>query len=88
MLKTRKLALVCLLLFLLAIVVIAFHHHDDGCSHDDCPVCVAAFIISTASFSTFIFVVFVRGVALETSAVYEGYNYVYHDFRDARAPPV
>jgi hypothetical protein len=30
-------------LFLLSVLAMAFHHHEDGLSHDDCPLCIAAY---------------------------------------------
>ena len=84
---TKKLAFVCLLLFLLATGFTAFHQHDGDCTHDDCPICVAASIISTAVLSFFIFAVYVLTSVLETFCGSSGYDCLIRDLPFARAPP-
>jgi hypothetical protein len=84
---TKKLAFVCLLLFLLTTGATAFHYHDGDCSHDDCPICVAAFIISTASLSFFIFAVFILVFVLETCGRSSCHVHLGRDLPLSRAPP-
>ncbi|MDR3566987.1 MAG: hypothetical protein P4L43_03060 [Syntrophobacteraceae bacterium] len=71
-----RLALLFALFFLFSAVSIAFHHHDDGCEHDDCPICAAAFVISTAvvGLGFFLYAVFITASRLEVfepSSVYD-----------------
>jgi hypothetical protein len=83
----KKLAFVCLLLFLLATGVTAFHTHDGEFQHDDCPICVTAFAVSTACLSFFVFVVYILAFALETISEPTSYDFFIHALPLARAPP-
>ena len=87
--NSKRLAFICLLLFLFTLVAIAFHHHDDDCSHDDCPICLAAVVVAGASvglgFLVYaVYVVTSRFEAFDATPHY--YNLeLYHS--PARAPP-
>jgi hypothetical protein len=35
--------------FLFASLAITFHHHDDGCEHHECPLCIAATLLSSSN---------------------------------------
>jgi hypothetical protein len=83
----KKLAFVSLLLFLLTIGAIAFHHHGDGGNHDDCPVCVAASIVSSAGLSFFSFAVFIFVFWFETLSRSSCFDYLVPNLPFARAPP-
>ncbi len=71
-----KPAFFCALLFLCSVAAISFHHHHDGCTHDDCPICVAAFVICTAAIGVRFFVralymAVSRREAFEAASVYD-----------------
>jgi aerobic-type carbon monoxide dehydrogenase small subunit (CoxS/CutS family) len=67
--KTKNLAFLCVLLFLLSFLAISFHHHSDGCSHSDCPICLASVVIAGAStgLSFIVFAVYLAASRLKTS---------------------
>ncbi len=88
--KIGKLAFICLFFFLLTTLVIAFHHHHDGCSHDDCPLCmaVAHYNVSPINLIKFSFDVYLVFIALEISKKLLQYDYISYNFPFSRAPPV
>ncbi|MDR3570442.1 MAG: hypothetical protein P4L43_20655 [Syntrophobacteraceae bacterium] len=87
--NSKRLAFICLLLFSLALAAIAFHHHDDGCSHDDCPICLASVVVSGAfvGFGLLIHAVYFVASRAEAFEATPRYYYLGLCHPPARAPP-
>lgn len=84
-----KLALVCALFFLFSFVAISFHHHHDGCMHDDCPICMAAFVMCTAAVGIghFLYAVYIAVCRLEAFDPTPVHVFPCPYLPDTRAPP-